>query len=334
MPSSTSIQPSLTDVHVNRLLTNVSVAFMQDQANFVADQFAPVIPSQEKSNVYATYDRGYFNRNQMTKRAPGTESTGAGYAVDLTASYTCEVYAFHHDIPDQRRANADRPLDPDLEAQRLCTYQALINRENSFVTTYFAGGLWTSDWDGVASGENGTSTFRQWNDVASTPIENVRLACTTVQARTGFRPNMLVLGRQVYDILLDHPDLVGRIDRGQTGGTALVRRETMAALFEVDRILVMDAIQNTAKEGQTNAHSFIGGKKALVAYVTPTASLMTPTAAYTFAWTGYAGNSALGTQIQRFRMQELKSDRVEIESAYVHKLISADLGAFFDTIVA
>lgn len=328
-----SIQPSVTDVHVNRLLTNVSVAFMQDPANFVADQFAPTISSEEKSGVYGSYDRGYFNRAGMALRAPGAESAGAGYAVDLTNSFTCAVHAFHHDIPDQVRANASKPLDPDMEAAKLCSMQALLNREVAFVTNFFAGGIWTSDWDGVVSGENGTSTFRFWSDTASTPIENLRLGATTMQARTGFRPNTLVLGRQVYDILLDHPDIVGRLDRGQTTGPAMAKRETLAALFEVDRVLVMDAIQNTAKEGQTNAHSFIGGKKALLAYVAPAPGLMTPSAAYTFAWTGYS-RSPLGTTTERFRMQHLKSDRVEIESAYVQKLIAADCGVFFDTIVA
>jgi hypothetical protein len=144
-----------------------------------------------------------------------------------------------------------------------------------------------------------------------------------------------VLGRQVYDALIDHPDIVARLDRGQTPvGPALVNREALAALFEVDKILVMDAIQNTGKEGQTNAHSFIGGKKALFAYVAPSPGLMTPSAAYTFAWTGYLGASAMGTETTRFYSQDRKSWRVEIESAYVHKLIAADLGVFFDTIVA
>lgn len=333
MPGS-SIQPSVTDVHVNRLLTTVSVAMMQSPDNFVADAFAPTIGSDEKSGLYGVYDRGYFNSDGMTLRAPGTESAGSGYAVDLTTEFVTKVYAFHHDIPDQVRKNTSAPLNPDVEAANLCALKALINREKAFVTNFFAGSIWTSDWDGVASGENGTSTFRQWNDPASTPIENVRLGGTTMGGRTGFRPNVLVLGRQTYDALLDHPDLVGRIDRGQTTGPALVKREAMAALFEVERVLVMDSIQNTAKEGQTNAHSFIGGKKALLAYVAPAPGLMTPSAAYTFAWTGYAGASALGTGVQRFRMQHLKSDRVEIESAYVQKLIAADLGVFFDTIVA
>jgi len=34
--------------------------------------------------------------------------------------------------------------------------------------------------------------------------------------------------------------------------------------------------------------------------------------------------------INRFRMQQLKSDRLEIEMAYVHKVIASDLGYFIN----
>ena len=38
----------------------------------------------------------------------------------------------------------------------------------------------------------------------------------------------------LYDRLLNHPDIVGRIDRGQTSGAAVVRQETVDKLFEAE----------------------------------------------------------------------------------------------------
>jgi hypothetical protein len=61
---------------------------------------------------------------------------------------------------------------------------------------------------------------------------------------------------------------------------------------------------------------------------------MTPTAGYTFSWNGLLGASAMGGRIKKFRMENLSSDRVEIEMAFDQKLVSADLGYFWDTIVA
>jgi hypothetical protein len=329
------MNPTQGDVHVNAPLTNISIAYMQDQSNFVADKIFPNIPVGKQSDRYYTYDRGYFNRDEMELRAPGTESAGGKYTVDSTPTYFCDVFAFHHDIPDQRRANSDSVLAPDAEAVALVTSKALIKREKSFVTKYFAGSLWTSDVDGVSSGENGSTTFRQWNDANSTPIEDVRQAKTAVLQRTGFEPNQMVIGRQVFDKLCDHPDIVDRVKYGQTAGRGIAQIDVsdLEAVFKIS-IKVMNAIENTAKEGQTNSHAFIGGKKCLLVYAAPVPGLMTPTAGYTFSWNGLLGAAATGHRIKRFRMEALESDRVEIQMAYDQKLVSADLGYFFDTIVA
>lgn len=328
--------PTPGDVHVSQPLTNISVAFLQDATNFVADKVFPNIPVTKQADRYYTYDRGYFNRDEMDVRAPGTESKGGVYSVDNTPTYFAPVYAFHHDIDDQRRSNADSVLDPDREATELVTHKALIKREKLFVSKYFAGGIWTGgDVDGVASNANNTTTFLQWSDANSDPIGNVRLAKTTVLERTGFEPNTLVIGQRVFDALIDHPDIVDRVKYGQTaGGPAQIDVSELQALFKIPRIVVMKAVENTAKEGATNAHSFIGGKKALLCYSAPTPGLMTPTAGYTFSWNGYLGAAAQGQRIKKFRIEPLASDRVEIEMAFDQKLVSAELGYFFDSIVA
>jgi hypothetical protein len=320
---------------VNVPLTNISIAFLQNASNFVADRVFPNVPVPKQSDRYYTYDRGDFNRDEMTLRAPGTESAGGGYRIDNTPTYYAPVYAFHKDIDDQVRSNSDSVLSPDREATLYVTHKALIKREKLWVSKFFGAGLWTHDWDGV-NGSPTTNQVYQWNDYTnSDPIINVREGKRTVMQSTGFMPNKLVLGRAVYDILVDHPDVIDRVKYGQTsGGPAMANKETLAKLFEVDEVLVMDAIENTANEGATNRHSFIGGKRALLVYAPSSPGLMVPTAGYTFSWTGFLGAGAAGNRIKQFRMEHLAADRVEIEMAFDQRLISADLGFFWDTIVA
>lgn len=328
-------QPTRGDVHVNTPLTNISVAYLQDARNFVADQVFPNIPVGKQSDLYYIYDRGYFNRDEMKERAPGTESAGGDYNVEADTPYFAKVFSFHHDIPDQRRANADTALAPDREATELVTHKGLIKRERLWVGKYFNTGIWATDragWDG--SGTAGAGQTLAWGDDNSTPIEDIRRGKTSVLESTGFEPNTLVIGQRVYDALIDHPDIVDRVKYGQTApGPAMVDVQELIALFKISRIFVMKAIVNTAKEGQDNVHSFIGGDKALLCYATPTPGLMTPTAGYTFSWTGYLGAQSQGQRIKRFRMDHLESDRVEIDMAFDQKLISADLGYFWDDIV-
>jgi len=319
------IQPSRSDVHVDGPLTNISVAFMQDQNNFVADRVFPNIPVSHQSDVYYTYPKGEFNRDDMEVRAPGTESAGANYQL-ATDTYSAPVRALHKDVADQVRANADDPLSPDREATEFLTTKALINREANWAAEYFSAGVWDTD---VTSGLN-------WDDGAnSDPIADVRTGVRTILQNTGFVANTLVLGRQVFDILADHPDIIGRLDRGQTSGPARSTLEAMAALFELEQVLVMNAIQNTAAKGQTDSHSFIGNSvDALLCYSAPNPGLMVPSAGYTFSWTGFLGASQNGMRMKRFRLDAIESDRIEIDQAYDQKLVSSELGYFFDDVTA
>jgi hypothetical protein len=325
-------QPSRGDVHVDKPLTNIAIAFAQTPDMFVADRVFPVVPVSKQSDKYFTIPRGAWFRDEMKKRAPGAESQERTHEVS-TDSYICDVWALHENLADQVRQNYDSPLQPEREITEGLTQAGMIRKEREWASTFFTSGVWTSDLTGVASTPS-TNQVLQWNNDSATPIEDIRLGKCRVHGRTGYRPNVLVLGREVYDTLLDHPDIVGRVDRGQTTGTAIVMRQTLAALFELDEVLVMDAVYNSAVEGASDSFSFIGGKSALLAYRPPSPGVYVPSAGYTFSWTGLMGAGALGMRMKRIRMEEREADRLEIQMAFDQKLVSADLGQYFASIIA
>lgn len=327
------MNPTPSDVHVNTLLTNLSISYQQDQANFIADRAFPLVPVEKQSDLYPEFDRADQNRNSMTKRAPGTESAGDGFRVS-NSPYYCDIFALHKDIDDQTRRNADSVWNLDAAATRFLEGKSLIRREIDFAADFMTTGVWTTTLTGVSATPS-TNQALQWSDGNSTPIEDVRAMRSAVNLLTGYKPNKLVLGELVYNQLLDHPDIIDRIKGGSNAGSpAIVQRNLLAALLELDEILVMGAIYNTAKEGQTSVNARIGGgKSALLLYTPSTPSLMTPSAGYTFAWRGYLGGES-AQAVYRFRMDAIKSDRIEIEAAYDQKKTGADLGVFFPTIVA
>lgn len=328
-------QPTAGDVHVNAPLTNISIAYMQNASNFVADTVFPNIPVTKQSDRYYTYDRGMFNRDEMVVRASGAEAKTIDYTVDNTPTYYAPVYALAHDIPDTVRQNADSVINSDRDATELLTRKAMIKRESLWVTKYFQTTIWGTDLDGV-SGSPSAGEFQQWNEASSTPIQDIRAGKVAVLEDTGFEPNTLVLDQHTFDALIDHPDIVDRIKYGQTAsrGLAQVSTEDLSNLLKVERVLISKAIQNTAAEGAANAHSFIAGKNALLVYSTPTPGILVPSGGYTFSWTGMFGNAPGGQRIKRFRLEKIESDRIEIQMAFDQKLVSADLGFFFAAAVA
>lgn len=328
------MDPTMSDVHVNRPLTNISIATIQQAVNFIASRAFPIVPVAKQSDAYFLYASAYWDTDEMTVRAPATESDGSGYKVDGTSTYFCPLYAIHKDIPDQLRANADVPINLDREATDYVTLKALIKRERLFAANFMAAGLWTYDYTGVAAGPVGTQVL-QWNDAASTPIEDVWDAKQSILEHTGFEPNKLILGYPVYKTLVNHPDIIDRVKYGQTAGRpAMVDVSELAQVFKVDEVLVSRGIVNTALIGGAANRSFINGKKVLLVYAPSSPGLMTPTGGYIFSWTGYLGAGPEGNRIKRLRMDLKSADRVEIEIAFDMKLISADLGAFWDTVVA
>jgi len=317
--------PVSSDVYVSAPLTNISIAYLQSAAGFVAGRVFPDVPVQKQGGQYWTYDRGSFNRDEMEKRAPGTESAGAGYTIDSSPTYFCEKWALHKDVDDETRANEDSVLDGDRDAVDFLSLKALIRKERLWAEKYFASSLWTTD----------LTPNNLWSTDDGTPIEDVRTACRTILQSTGLEANTMVLNALVRDKLLDHPDIIDRLKYGQTAGQpAMADEVALAKLFNVDRVLVMKGIYNSSKEGQTASHSFIGGAHALVCHVAARPGLRTPSAGYTFSWAGLMGQGGMGTRIKKFRMEQLASDRVEIEMAFDMKLVAADLGYFFDTVAS
>lgn len=325
---------SQADVHINRPLTNISVAYMQDESAFIASRIFPTVGVQSQSDLFWKFDRGDWNRNEMKMRADVTESAGITFSMSQD-NYYVPVYAVHHDVGDQLRANADSVLAVDTISTQLITRKALIFEETAFANSFFKTGVWPSQKTGVASAP-GANQFLQWNDAASEPAKDIKRWKSEMRQATGFTPNVLVLGDTTYEILTENDSIVDRIKYGQTPGSpARVTKDALAQLFEIDRIEVLSAIANTGPEGGTESNSYIAAaKSAGLFFVAPSPSLMLPSAGYTFAWTGYLGANARGGRVSQFRMPLIKADRFEIEVAFAHKQVSADLGIFATAAVA
>jgi hypothetical protein len=332
--------PTSRAVHVDAPLTNISIAYLQDSAGFVASRVFPNIPVAKQSDVYFRYERGYFNRNQAKKRAPATQAAIAGFNLD-TDSYFAERYALKTRIPYEVAANADAPVNLERAQVELLMHQMLIQKETDWATKFFSTGVWGLEVEGVASSP-GTDEVIQWSDATSgDPIGNVRAARTAQKQATGYLPNTMVMSRSVLDALVDHPDIIDRIKySGGVGNQnpAMGSVQALSQLFEIERILVADAISNSAAEGDTESNSFILGKSALLCYAPPTPGLMTPSAGYTFTWTGLLGaGNEFGAVVRRRDLSEsqgIDATEIEADMAYVHKLVASDMGYFFKDIVA
>ena len=313
-------QPSLGDVHVNVALSNISVAYLQDQSVFVADQVFPIIPVQSQSNVYYKFTKSDFFRDEARRRAPGSETAGGGFTLS-TGQYACEITGWHQDISDPLRANADSVLGLDRAVTEQVTRKLLIRRERQWASTYFNTGLWGTD----------ITPATKWDVSTSNPLADVEVGKVKILQNTGFAPNTLVLSPNVFSSLRYNPAIR---DQFKYTSADSINLQMMARYFNIDKVLVVNAVYDAGVEGDASpTMSFVVGKHALLCYTPDSPGLMTPAAGYTFAWNGYTGASA-GTRIKKFRMENLASDRIEGEMAFDLRLIGSDLGYFLNAVVS
>lgn len=314
-------QPTINDVHLDAILTNISVAYIQNTENFVASKVFPDVPVQKQTDKYYTYTKADWFRDEAVLRADSTESEGSGYGIS-TAAYSCDVYAFHKDIGDKVRKNADAGIDLDRDATEFVTQRLLLRKEIQWVTEFFTTSVWGTD----------LTPTNLWSDFsASDPIEDIETGKETILKNTGFAPNTLVLGYQAWRKLKNHPDF---IDRVKYTSAANMTPDIIARMLEVDRVIISKGIKNTANEGATAAYGFTHGKHALLCYVAPSPGLLTPSAGYTFSWSGVSAGMGSNVGISRMEMPLKKAVRVEGEIAWDNKVVGSDLGYFFNGAVA
>ncbi len=323
-------QPTSSQVHVDAILTNISVAYLQRAENFIADKVFPVVPVDKQSDKYFVYSKNDWLRDEARVRTDGTESVGSGYNI-TTDTYYADVYAIHKDIGDQTRANADAPINVDREAAEFVTHRLLTRREIQFVNDFMTTGKWGNDVTGVAASPTTGQTV-QWSDYTnSDPIEDIEEGKASILSTTGFEANTLVLGYDVFRQLKNHPDLVDRI---KYTSSQTITEDMLARMFDIERVLVSKSVKATNAEGATAAYSFTTGKTALLAHVAPNPGILTPSAGYTFSWTGVSQGMGLTIGTSSFRLESLRATRVEAELAFDNKVVASDLGYFWNTIVA
>jgi len=330
-------QPTLGDVHISAALTMIATAYVQGEGNYVADKVFPIVPVEHQTDQYFVWTKGDWFRDEAQLRADGSESAGTGMGL-TTSSYAAQVRALHKDIGAQVRNNADPAVDVDVATTKFLMQRMLITRERNFASNFFATGKWGTDITGTAGGTPGSSTPAPWDDdVGGDPFTDIAVGQTAILQKTGFKPNKLTLSWPVYQALRKHPLIIDRIKYSNPTFAGTITPQLLASAFDVDQVLVAEAVYNSAAEGNTDSFSFIMGKNALLSYAPPAPGLMIPSAGYIFAWRGLASQfGSIGIRVNQIPMPwlGLETIRTEAEMAYDMKTVGTDLGYFFSNIVS
>ncbi len=324
------LAPSARDLHVNQLLTNLSIAYRN--AVYIADQLFPIVPVKKQSDIIPKYPQSYWFRDLARLRVGGQKSEGSGFTVDTTATYFCPRYSFRFEIPDEVRDNADDPFSMDRDGAIFVTDKLQMRREVAFGSAFFTTGVW-AQINGAGNGDpTGGTDFTQWNDYGgSQPLVDVATYLDAIEGLIAREPNVMAIGKQSYVKLKWHPDLIDTIKYTQKGQ---LTPDLIASLFEVPKFLIGRGIYTTSAEGTAESsvtYSRIWGKALLALYVPAGPSLLTPSAGYTFVWSRVS--SAI-QYIKRMRDEEREVDIIEGNSYFTQAKVAQNAGFYMASLTA
>ncbi len=316
-------QPTGADLHIDTYLSNLGVAYMNEPSSYIATTAFPTVLVDKRSDYYPIYQKDYWFRDEAKKRAPLTESSGGGYELESPGTYYCDQYAFHTDISDDDVANADDVFDLEDDATSYVVEKLRLRREREWATNYFTTGVWTSDLVGGVD-------FTAWDQDGSHPIEDMEDWKNLIHARTGLKPNLIVIAEHAHQVVKNHDDIVERYKYTKGG---VITPELLAGIFEIDRYIVGSALYATNEEGDTEDLDYILNEASLLlVYAAPRPSKRRPSGGYTFRWRrprnqGKTGEK-LETTIKKWYIQEVEGTRIEGAIFEDMKLVAADCGVF------
>lgn len=294
--------PTVTDVHVESALSNVSIAYQNEE--YIADRVFPMVGVSKKSDYYFIFGRQAWFREHTQVRAPGTRAARVDYQV-TTASYNCINYAHAIGVPDEVRKNADEPLRPSIEAVEFIADALDRSREKRVADIVMNSSNWAYS----------ASPTTQWSSDTSEPIDDIETAIQNVVLQIGRLPNTMVMSYEVFKNLKVHPDILDRIKFTRPG--AIFTETDLSAWVGIPNILVGRSVYDPAQEGASASQTFIWGDDLWIGYVAPTPALMTPTAGMVFRWTEGGGR-----MVNQFREDQEHQDVFEAME-YTDEIISA-----------
>lgn len=314
---------------LSQYLTNFSLEIAQSDAMFRASSILPTVPVRKQSDMFRVYNSNNLRDVAMKPLADGTQ-TAAGDLDWSEGFYYTRVWGLHIDYGPQTKANADDDLQLGQMATNYLTSQYMLLQEKEWYEKMFKDGVWSTNLTG------GTD-FGYFDDAGSDVIRDVRSQITRQQILSGgIRPNTLVMTRLVAEELMNHPDIIDRINRGQSTGPAVADESTLATVFGLSRVVILEAVtgQLDSDTGETE-NVMMGGDNMLLMYLDPNAGTRSRTAAARFDWTGLSNFMTVGQQVRTIELDPVieGTTRYEIKAAFDFQVVAPDLGTFFSNVL-
>lgn len=222
---------------IDPVLTNLALGYKQ--AEFIGEKIMPVVFTDREGVQVPKFGKGSFVE-YATERAVGAASN----VITLDSPSFLPIVLEEHDLAVgvDYREQAESMFDEQAKATRRATIGVQLRQEVETAALLQNRAVYESGH------HKDLSATTQWSNANANPIKDIADAKETVRAACGVRPNVLVLGAKVAHTLMYHPALQAALGSGER---KLITPELLKILFDVDEVLIGNAVSASAPNKQT-----------------------------------------------------------------------------------
>ena len=299
--------PTQGPIHVDRPLTNISIAYKAE--GLIADQLFPAVPVAKESDSFFIFDKANSMRIPLTERANGAEANEDNLLLS-TATYRIAEEALKEVLSDRDRDNQDPGLNLEVSIVEELSQKLLVRREVDAADLVFTNGNWANESSLAAAGAWSANTS------VSSPILNALSAGSAIITNSGMKANVCVLDQRTFDAVKEHTSVVDRIKYTSADS---VSESLIANLFNVAKLYVAYGTRNTANEGLAATMANIWTDSAWFGHVERAPGLRKPSALYAF-------KKGSGVEVRRYRDEARRGEWFEVSHMFDQQSPASDCG--------
>lgn len=292
------------------------------KAGMIGLQVMPIFSVSLQTASFSKIPIEAYVIDRETARASGSGYNRQTWEFEQD-SYFCEEHGAEEVLDDREAAIYAYTID----FERVNAFRAMIavmrNRERRIADATFSAANRTAF---------GASVTNEWDDFANAdPEGDVKAAITAFELARGMKPNSLILNAQVMRNLTQCDAIIDKLKYSGIDDPKNVNAATLAALFDVDKVIIGNSFRSTADMGQAAALSRIWSNEYVGLAKLPTSNdLREPCFARTMHWTG-DGSSENGT-VEMYREEKVRSDVIRVRQDTHEKVLYSTLLYLLDNI--
>jgi hypothetical protein len=278
-----------------------------EKREYIGTKVLPVVDTQLQGDNPGKVPLEALLQEVDTLRSSGGKYNRGSWEFERF-SYATQENGWEEPVDERDRKRYQDLLQIQQIAYSRATNFIMKNHEKRCADLVFNA----TTWNGASLT---TAVGNEWDDAPNaTPIVDVKAARLKVYEGSGLWPNALVINKKVFHNLQQSEEIIDRINSAGAGSASKpsdITAAMLAAVFDLEFVLVGGGSKNGAKKGQTALPTQIWSDEyAMVCRVATSVDMREPCIGRTFHWS--EDGSQIGGAVEEYYSDEIRADIIRV----------------------